>query len=68
MKTKRSYGSGKRNRKNFRFTEQIKDLIEKAASQMGRSENDIVADAVFDYLGNRDRFVNCPGCGAYMTF
>lgn len=65
-KIKRSYGKGKNKRKNFRFTEQITTMLEDAAIEMQRSENDIVSDAVFGYLEDKSKFINCPNCSAFI--
>lgn len=65
-KLKRSYGKGKSNRKNFRFTEQIKTMLEDAATEMQRSENDIVSDAIFNYLEDKSKFITCPNCSAFI--
>lgn len=68
QKLKRSYGKGKKSRKNFRFTEQITGMLEDTADRLGMSENELVATCVFDVLSDRSNFIICPNCNNYVFY
>lgn len=65
---KRSYGKGKRIRKNFRFTEQITRMLEEASDRLCMSENELVLTCVFDVLSDRSKFIVCPNCEGYIFY
>ena len=67
-KRKRSYGKGKQIRKNFRFTQQIVDMLEDVADGLQMSENELVSTCIFDVLSDRSKFVVCPKCDNYVFY
>lgn len=66
-KQKRTYASGRENRKSFLFTNQLNDLLKQRSTELGISQNEIAADAIFDYLTRRSNFIICPTCDAYIA-
>ena len=66
MSNKRRYGKGKTNRKSFRFTPQVAELVENMAKQLRISENELVSDAVFMHLSDSNNFLTCPSCNTVL--
>lgn len=56
----------KSNRKNFRFTDQIKNMLEQRADELGISENKLTADALFNLLTDPKKFITCPTCKGFV--
>ena len=55
-------------RKNFRFTQQIADVLSDAAKSLKWTESEVVSTSIFDTLSDRSKFIICPKCDKYIAY
>lgn len=56
----------KKNRKQFKFTDQVAGMLADNSESLDESENELAATAIFLYLSDPLNFVCCPKCHAHL--
>lgn len=54
-------------RKNFRLSNQINELLESAAVDLDMTQTEIVEYAIFSWLNDNEEFVHCSICNTKMV-
>lgn len=58
--------ANKTQRINMRVAPELSDRINTLAKQLGESKNQVIENAIWDYVLNKSKFACCPDCDEPM--